>query len=93
MQERGLHVDAQHHAEQISAASGRPGASTFWVIGAIIGRMMNAISKKSRKNARKMKMLMNQGSPRRRRAASQMVPSQVPPDAEEHPRSRSSRSG
>src|SRR2546429_9793150 len=50
---------------QISAASGpTTGASTFCAIGATIGRMMKAISKKSRKNAReKMKRLMKIGKP------------------------------
>ena len=45
---------------QISAASApTTGVSTFCAIGATIGRMMKAISKKSRKNARKkMKTLM-----------------------------------
>src|SRR6202034_2397987 len=39
---------------QISAASGpTTGGRIFCAIGAIIGRMMKAISKKSRKNARK----------------------------------------
>ena len=50
---------------QISAASAPTiGVSIFCAAGAIIGRMMKAISKKSRKNARKkMNRLMNARKP------------------------------
>src|SRR5215471_7381587 len=72
---------------QISAASGpTTGARIFCAVGAIIGRMMKAISKKSRKNARKkMKMLMKIRKPQTPPGSEvRWCSSQTPPETPRH---------
>src|SRR6516162_4860670 len=74
---------------QISAGpSPTTGPRTFCAIGAIIGRMMKAISKKSRKNARKkMKRLMKIRKPQTPPGSEvSMCSSQAAGDAQKHHR-------